>query len=80
MVFQALGGSFAALSLFGFSLSDPFLVALFVVHGFLHACAALRGRMRAINDRRNRNCQVGLDCVCCLGDSQTYKKLSVAKR
>jgi len=39
---QALGGTLAALGLFGFALSDPFLVALFVVHGFLHACAALR--------------------------------------
>ncbi|BAW24341.1 Cytochrome c biogenesis protein transmembrane region [Pseudomonas putida] len=46
MVLQALGGTLAALGLFGFTLGDPFLVALFVVHGFLHACAALRGRMR----------------------------------
>ena len=46
VVLQALGGPLSALGFFRFALGDPFLVALFVVHGFLHACAALRGRMR----------------------------------
>ncbi|MNO00115.1 hypothetical protein D3C81_2199230 [compost metagenome] len=46
MVVQALGSALTALGLFGFALSNPFLVALFIVHGFLHACAALHGWMR----------------------------------